>query len=170
MPNESGPDLKELQNGQAPGDELNPRNGAHSGQPKTWARIDRIRLLIWAGIGFGIPFALIFGLHLAAGRKDSVFSVQTELPIKILMVFFVSLATWIVSRMEKRSLDEYGIPLRQALGRRFWEGTVWGFGMLSAILLVLRASGHFQIDSVALTGGAVFRWALAWGATFLACH
>jgi membrane protease YdiL (CAAX protease family) len=40
--------------------------------------------------------------------------------------------------------------------------------MLSAILLVLRALRHFQIDSVALAGGAIVRWALAWGVTFLA--
>ena len=40
--------------------------------------------------------------------------------------------------------------------------------MLSAVLLVLRVSGHFQIDSVALTGGAVLRYALGWAAVFLA--
>jgi membrane protease YdiL (CAAX protease family) len=105
---------------------------------------------------------------MAADRHDSVFTVQSELPIKAVMVFFVSLATWIVSRMEKRSLDEYGIPPRQAFGIRFWEGTLWGFAMLSAILLLLRVSGHFQIDSVALAGKAIVYWALAWGATFLA--
>jgi membrane protease YdiL (CAAX protease family) len=60
------------------------------------------------------------------------------------------------------------MPFRQAFGVRFWEGSVWGFVMLSAILLILRVSGHFQIDSVALAGAAIFRWALAWGVTFLA--
>jgi membrane protease YdiL (CAAX protease family) len=84
------------------------------------------------------------------------------------MAFFVALATWILSRIEKRSLDEYGIPPGQAFGRRFWEGSVWGFAMLSAILLLLWVSGHFQIDSVELAGNAIFRWALAWGVTFLA--
>jgi uncharacterized protein len=39
--------------------------------------------------------------------------------------------------------------------------------MLSAIVLLVRVTGHFQIDSVALAGSAVFRWALAWGVTFL---
>jgi membrane protease YdiL (CAAX protease family) len=95
-------------------------------------------------------------------------TVQSELPLKAAMAFFVSLATWIVSRMEKRPLDDYGIPPRQAFGRRFWEGTAWGFAMLSAILLILRLWGHFRIDSVALAGSAIFRSALAWGATFLA--
>jgi hypothetical protein len=107
------------------------------------------------------------GLHLAS-RSNSAFTVRNELPVKTMMACFVSLATWIVSRMEKRSVDEYGIPLGQVFGRRLWEGSAWGVRMLSAILLILRASGHFQIDSVALAGGAMLRWGLAWGATFLA--
>ena len=38
--------------------------------------------------------------------------------------------------------------------------------MLSAILLVLRSSGHFRIDSQAIAGTAFLHWALAWGVTF----
>jgi len=120
------------------------------------------------GIAFLVPGALLLALHHTVGLGDSVFTVRRELPTKVVAVFFVSLATWIVSRMEKRRLDEYGIPLRQAFGKRFWEGSLWGFAMLSAILLVLRATGHFRIDSVALTGRGALGYALGWGATFLA--
>ncbi|MGA2100901.1 MAG: CPBP family intramembrane glutamic endopeptidase [Candidatus Sulfotelmatobacter sp.] len=154
-------------NDPAPNNASDPPNAPLPAEPKPWGRIDRIRLLIWAGISFAVPFALVYGLHVA-GRNPSVLTVQSELPIKVFMAFFVSLATWVVSRIEKRSLGDYGIPLRQAFGARFCEGSAWGFAMLSAILLVLRLSGHFQIDSAALAGGAVIRWALAWGATFLA--
>jgi uncharacterized protein len=112
-------------------------------------------------LGFG------FLLHRAAGGNDSVLTVPNELPTRVVSVFFVFLATWIVSRQEKRQLDDYGIPLRRAFGIRFWEGAVWGFAMLSAILLLVRLSGHFRIDSAALSGAAVFRWGLAWGVTFL---
>jgi membrane protease YdiL (CAAX protease family) len=107
-------------------------------------------------------------LHHVGGHNNSVLAVQSELPLKALMVLFVALATWVVSRMEKRPLDDYGIPLRQAFGARFWEGVVWGFAMLSAILLLLSVTAHFRIDSTALTGSAALRWGLAWGATFLA--
>jgi membrane protease YdiL (CAAX protease family) len=133
-----------------------------------WDRRDRVRLLIWVGIGFLLPAAFIFGFHIGPWRSGSVLSVGTEMPSQAIMVFFVSLATWIVSRIEGRPLDDYGIPLRAAFGRRFWEGSVWGFTMLSAILLILWLSGHFRIDSVALSGSAVYKWALAWAATFLA--
>ena len=126
-----------------------------------------MRLILWAGIAFGVPFTLRYGFHFGAGGDSSVLTVQNELPSRALMVFFLSLATWIVSRVEKHTLDDYGIPLSKAFGGRFWEGSAWGFAMLSAILLVLWVSGHFRIDSIELSGGAVYRWALAWGAAFL---
>jgi len=120
-------------------------------QSPVWDRKDRVRLFIWAGVGLLLPGAFIFGFHIGPGRSGSVLSVGTEMPSQAIMVFFVSLATWIVSRIEGRPLDDYGIPLRQAFGRRFWEGSVWGFAMLSAILLILWLSGHFRMDSMALS-------------------
>jgi membrane protease YdiL (CAAX protease family) len=138
------------------------------GQPPAWGRTDRNRLLIWVGIALLLPAPFLFAAHLRAGRASSLDTVQRELPAKAIAVFFVLLATWIVSRMEKRPLSDYGIPIRQALGIRFWEGSVWGFALLSAILLVLRVSGHLRMDSVSLTGRAVFGFGLAWAATFLA--
>lgn len=167
LSNESDPSqAKELKNELAPGHGSNQAN-ADPGARTTWGRSDRSRLLIWAGIAF-LPLALTLGLHLVGSGNSSVLTVQSELPVKAIAAFFAALATWIVSRMEKRSLNDYGIPPQQAFGKRFWEGTVWGFAMLSAILLVLWASRHFQIDSVELAGGAPFRWGLAWGGTFLA--
>jgi uncharacterized protein len=77
------------------------------------------------------------------------------------------LATWLVARMQKRPLDDYGIPPRQALGWRFWEGWIWGFGMLSVLLSPLWIAGHFRIDAVNLTGGAIALYALGWGVVFL---
>ena len=169
MPDESGPKLiQELQDEHSPADGPNPLDAAQLGQPRAWGGIDRMRLLLWVGIAFLVPMVLVFGFHLAAGARSSVLTVKSELPIKAVMVCFVALATWILSRIEKRPLDDYGIPVGQAFGRKFWEGSIWGFAMLSVVLLALRISGHFRIESVALVGNAIVRWALAWGATFLA--
>jgi membrane protease YdiL (CAAX protease family) len=139
-----------------------------SERPRPWGRAERNHLLIWVGIGFIFPGLLVFALHLQGKLSDAVFSVRSELPLQALFAFCVVFATWIVSRMQKRPWGDYGIPPSQIFGLRFWEGCLWGFAMLSAILLILRASGHFQIDFVALAGGAVFRYALGWGVVFLA--
>jgi uncharacterized protein len=134
----------------------------------SWVRADRLRLFTWLLIAFLPPLAIGLAFHLVATQSGSLMSVRTQLPLKTGTAFFVALATWVVSRMEKRTPADYGIPVPQALGRRFWEGAVWGFAMLSAILLILDASGHFRIDSIALAGKAAWRAALGWGAVFLA--
>jgi len=152
LPDQLRPDhAGELQNDQSPP------------APQPWGRADRIRLITWVVIAFLAPAPFLLALN----RNPTALTVQTELPAKAIAVFFVSLATWLMSRKEQRPLDDYGIPLRQAFGKRFWEGTVWGFAMLSAVLLILHRLGHFQIDSTALTGGAVFRYAFGWAITFL---
>ena len=134
-------------------DGSDPPSAPDSKPPAGSARADRNRLLLWVGIAFIFPGLLVFALHLQGDRSNPVFSVRSELPLKAWFAFCVTLATWIVSRMEKRPLGDYGIPPRGIFGLRFWEGALWGFAMLSAIVLILRASGHFQIDSVALVGG-----------------
>jgi membrane protease YdiL (CAAX protease family) len=133
-----------------------------------WSRAERRRLALWMLIAFPPPFAIALAFHLVGKHSDSMMSVRTDLPFRALAVFFVALATWVVSRMEKRPLADYGIPVRPVPGLRFWEGTVWGFAMLSAVLLILYASGHFRIDSVALAGKAALRGAVGWGAVLLA--
>jgi hypothetical protein len=151
----------------APVDSANHSNApAPVGQRRAWGRADRNRLFIFIGIAFLLPLPFFFALHFGIGTGGSL-SLRGELPVKAVAAFFVLLATWVVSRMEKRPLADYGIPLRKALGIRLWEGLVWGFALLSAMLLILRASGHFEIESVSLTGGAALRYAAAWGAAFI---
>lgn len=141
---------------------------APSAPPRRWGRPEQYRLLIWVAISFILPAPIVLALHIPLKPNGSVFTLQNELPVKAIVAFAAILGTWVVSRMEKRPLGDYGIPPRQAFGLRFWEGFIWGFAMLSAILLVLRLTGHFRIDSVALSGAAIFRYALGWGLTFLA--
>src|SRR5580704_18109486 len=138
------------------------------GAPPRWGRSDRARLLIWLIISFLAPSLLLLLLRIPLSPEGSILSVRTELPAKGVMALFALFGTWVISRIENRPLSDFGIPPRQIFGKRFWEGCVWGFAMLSLILLIIHALGYFQIDSVALTGGAVYRYALGWGAAFLA--
>jgi len=125
-------------------------------------------LLIWFVITFLAPGPFVFALNHALRRGGNTFTVQSELPTKAILAFFVVLATWVVSQMEKRPLDDYGIPPSQAFKSQFWEGSVWGFVMLSGVLFILHVLGHFRIDCIALSGGAGIRYAFGWAAVFLA--
>ncbi|HUL33630.1 MAG TPA: CPBP family intramembrane glutamic endopeptidase [Candidatus Eisenbacteria bacterium] len=116
-----------------------------------------------------LPAGIVIGLHGLFGviQFDAALTVEDELIAKGTSAVFVLLATWIVSRMQRRPLDDYGIPPRQSFGLRFWEGATWGFAMLTLLLVAIRATGHFHVEGAALAGATAFRYALGWALVFV---
>jgi hypothetical protein len=130
------------------------------------ADIRRKDIFLWAALSVVVPGLFAYRFHHKLEPDSSILSLRGELPLKLVQAFFVAMGTWVVSRLEKRPLAAYGVPPREAFGARFWEGCVWGFAMLSLVLLVIRLTGHFQIDSVALSGAAIFKYGLGWALAF----
>jgi uncharacterized protein len=135
-------------------------------KPQPAAAVKRKDILLWVVVSFAVPAVFILLLHHGLKHDKSILSLRGELPTKGIQAFFVVLGTWMVARLEKRPLAAYGVPPDKAFGARFWEGCVWGFVMLSAVLLVIRLTGHFQIDSVALSGVAILKYAAGWALAF----
>jgi uncharacterized protein len=156
----------ELQAHQNTGPESLPVDSASANTSRGWSRNDWRCLLIWITIGLVLPVLILWAIHETLHGKSAL-SIQDELRVKGTTAFFMVLATWVVARMQKRPLDDYGIPPRQALGVRFWEGCVWGFVILSALVLVLWLSGYVRIEAANLGAGAFGRYALGWAAVFL---
>lgn len=74
---------------------------------------------------------------------------------------------FIMSKIERRHVGDYGLPARGAFGKRFWEGVAIGFVSLSLLLVLLRAFGGFYFGSIALAPKEALYWAGAWGLGFL---
>jgi uncharacterized protein len=123
--------------------------------------------MVFLAVGFVIPFLVLLASHSLGHQDESQWTLQGELWIKGLAAFFVALATWLVAHRQQRSMADYGIPPREVFGRKFWEGAIWGFAMLSALVFLLQAIGHFRIDSVALSRTAAVHYASGWALAFL---
>jgi len=132
-----------------------------------WNAEERKTLILFLLVAFVFPLPLLFALQANRVHAHSVWTVQSELLLNSINAFFVVLATWLVAHRQQRPLADYGIPLGRISGVRFWEGAIWGFFMLSALLLTLQARGLFQIQSAALAGKAFFTCALAWALAFV---
>jgi len=128
---------------------------------------DRTRLLIFFVIAFVAPIPLDLAIHRLVAGETGVLTVRAELPARTIVAAFVTLATVVVARLERRSLAEYGMSRRLA-GGRLSEGVVWGVLTLSVTPLALAETGHFRIVDVALRGRAALGYALAWATVFLA--
>ena len=73
----------------------------------------------------------------------------------------------VMGRLEKRSLDEYGLPVRDALGKLFWNGVLWGIAALSVLMLALHGGHAFTLGKLALHGLRIIKFAAFWGVFFL---
>ncbi len=79
-----------------------------------------------------------------------------------------ALAAWIMSRIERRKMGVYGLPLQRSLWARFLIGYVlWGFLPLTVLLLALRAAGAFDFGNINPLNSAMLAWCAIWGVVFL---
>jgi membrane protease YdiL (CAAX protease family) len=79
----------------------------------------------------------------------------------------VLLASFIMSKVERRKLGAYGLAVGGQWLRNFGLGILWGFVALSALLGIFAAAGDFHVNSVALQGSQLFFYPLIWGFAFL---
>jgi membrane protease YdiL (CAAX protease family) len=130
------------------------------------------RLLIFVGMVYGI-FALIrWGLsHVNQSNQTAPSGIAVPISfalgelIPFLLLLFL---TWVMSKIEKKKLGEYGLPLRTSALARFFLGYVlWGFIPLSLLLLTLRGLKAFYFGGLALHGAEMFYWAVIWATVFL---
>src|SRR5215469_6006858 len=74
----------------------------------------------------------------------------------------VVIATWVMARWEGRRLTSYGLPGKNAFGRRFWEGAVFGYAGVSLLILLIFLAGGYTAGTLALHGAALVRATLLW--------
>lgn len=72
-----------------------------------------------------------------------------------------------MARLEQRLFFDYGLPFRQAFGRNFWLGALWGTASLTVLLVLMRVVGVFNFGSVVAHGMSALKFAVFWGALFL---
>ena len=73
----------------------------------------------------------------------------------------------VMARLEKRSPGEYGLPIREAFGKLFWSGVLWGLAALSVLMLALHSGHAFTLGKLALHGLRIIKFAAFWGVFFL---
>jgi membrane protease YdiL (CAAX protease family) len=73
----------------------------------------------------------------------------------------------VLAPIERRSWGVYGLPVRQAFGKLFWSGAVWGFAGISLLISALYGLHVFAFGHVALHGIRLERFAAFWAAMFL---
>ncbi len=126
-----------------------------------------LRVCIFMLLSYGISLALQFIAAAFEPQKLSLFSPK-RLAITEAIPFLGTFAAGLVmSRLEKRRFGDYGLPFRGFLGRFFWQGALFGFVEISAVIGVIAAFGSYRFGSLAIHGEDLLRWASFWAVFFL---
>jgi hypothetical protein len=110
---------------------------------------------------------LLYGGNLAARQFLKGAGPAVLFFVREMRIFLTYLcATWVMGRIEGRSITEYGLPWRSVCRSRFWEGVLLGFASLTGLILVMRLIGAFHFGGVALRGADIWKWALLYVVVF----
>jgi len=83
------------------------------------------------------------------------------------MMLAVILPAFAMARIEGRHFANFGLPMKQAFGRNFWAGTLWGIGSLTVLILALAATRAYSFGSLNIYGARIFKFAIYYAIFFL---
>ncbi len=121
------------------------------------------RLLIFVGIFVALQFAVNWIITKPLHPPQLRFLDPIGLTVnELLALIEVVVATWFMTRIERQRFAAYGIPVRNAFGREFWEGLVWGLGSTSLVAGLIAALGGYRILGLAIHGRALWYFVVLW--------
>jgi membrane protease YdiL (CAAX protease family) len=108
--------------------------------------------------------ALVQIIHQAQG---GTLSPAFTFLLEISTIASAFLAAFIMMRIEKRRFGAYGIPLRGAFGKLFWQGVIWGLVAETLEIALIAALGGYSLGTLALSGAVLIKYAALWAVGFV---
>jgi uncharacterized protein len=125
------------------------------------------RLLIYgtfvALLGFSGGSVLQRFIHPTRGVFSFGYSLTYEM-FSFLVIFGAAL---IMAQIEGRPPGVYGLPLRGAFGKSFWQGCLIGLIEVSALIGLITAFGGYSFGGLILHGKELLRWGMLWAVFFV---
>jgi uncharacterized protein len=148
--------------------QISPPPAHHSVFQSQSLRFVLLRVGMFFALSEGISFALQWIMvALSAGAPSSFYSPKI-LTISEASSLAGAIAAGIaMSQLEGRSFGDYGLPLRAAFGKLFWQGAVCGLVEISAVIGAIATFGSYHFGGLAIHGVDLLRWTAFWGALFV---
>jgi membrane protease YdiL (CAAX protease family) len=118
------------------------------------------RLLIYVLLVVGIGAVITVTLRALVGVHRGAPTTQVMILQEAVSFALVFGAAWIMSRIERRSVGEYGLPLSDAFGKKFWLGFLFGLVEVSVLIGLIAAFRGYSFGSLAVTGSDIVKWGL----------
>src|SRR5215469_13304947 len=119
------------------------------------------RLLLYLLMVLAMALGLGFILQLSHAHRPAPLWVQVAQ--EGMLVLATAVPALVMARIEKRHFGDYGLPGRQALGKLFWIGCLWGLLAITLLLVAIRGLDGFYFGHLVLHGIRILKFAVFWG-------
>jgi hypothetical protein len=99
--------------------------------------------------------------------ERGVFSYSNQFGFELVGFSSVWGAAFLMSKIERRPMGTYGLPIRKAFGKDFCWGCIFGFCEMSALIGLISLLGGYSLGARALSGIEIVRWGFLWLIFFL---
>lgn len=134
--------------------------------------------------GWRLLIFLVIFIALAAAAQFTIVSIPTvrdylrsqprglitpggQILTEGLTVLCLLVSAFIMTKIEKRSFTDYGLPPNEALGKRFWEGVPLGLAMLSLLMALIGIFRGFSLGGFAIHGSEALKFGALYGIGFI---
>jgi membrane protease YdiL (CAAX protease family) len=126
------------------------------------------RILVYLGAGGATVYVLLwFGKSFFPDPVYGALALWQDLYGEAALMLGAFLPAVLMGHIEGRQVDDYGLPRRQAFGKLFWVGAVWGLMAITVLLAGMRVAHVVSFGPFALHGMRILKFAVFWGVYFV---
>jgi membrane protease YdiL (CAAX protease family) len=124
----------------------------------------RLLLYVLLIIAFGAAITFVARrIHPPTHGLPSPSEALVQELVSFLLVFGCAI---VMSKIERRSPGEYGLPIAEAFGKKFWLGMLFGLVEISVLMGLISAFGGYSFGSIPLSSRGILGWGLLHFALF----
>jgi len=125
------------------------------------------RLLLFAALGWIIAFAIQLVALQIVGFPRQPYGPEAVAASDLIDFASAYAAALLMGRLERRSVNEYGLPLRVAFGKTFWLGFLLGLCEVSLLVALIAVFGGYSFGQFVIRGAGFWGWGTYWALAFV---
>jgi uncharacterized protein len=126
-----------------------------------------VRVCLYLLLGNAITYGLLWTARFFLKGGLSPYAPQRLMAGESIALLGAFSSAWLMSRMERREFSAYGLPLRGAFGKLFWQGALFGLTEISAVVGAMAALNAYHFGALEIHGAELLRWAVFWMTFFV---
>ena len=79
----------------------------------------------------------------------------------------ILVAAWLMSKIERRPFENYGLPVSGLFGKLFWQGGFWGLATEGLTIAFISVFHGFSPGTLALNAAGIAKYAGFWAIAFV---